>query len=234
MPINGNWHITTATENYAKCYQPFLNCGKGGIQVYPQLDIQNISEGHLIFNQIVLNHKLIIKKNGATNEYSTDTSENYKDTREHESIYSRYFISKNRILYQDKNNTDRYKGFSEIFFENPNNFELPDALFYDAPFMGLLNDWEEWEYYIKFQTWIQYIGDLKNPQICPVCSFDWWLDAKAERDSSENWILTKNVYSTINEIKQSIQYPTQPLLIEDSYLQISEEVKKWREANGLW
>lgn len=235
MPVDGNNSDFLATTS------TIYGNKRGGIRANPKLEIKNIKYGYLLFNQIVLRHNLIIKNSYGTHELPFLSKNKYKDTPNKEKdVYRKY------LIYNDKVCLEFGKGYTEEQLKKMNNARIRvtttntpiDLLYHDIPFMQLLVDWVEWEYYTEFQTWIQYIPDWNEENnIIPICSFDWWLYAKAKKHSFNHgnfWILQENEYSTINEINQSVRYPNQPLIIDSSYLQISEEVEKWRKGKNLW
>ncbi len=200
----GSTDLTTALKNYDK--EP--SKGDGGIKVVPEFDLTKIKIGRLLVTQLCNYHKLEIKSANEWYKFNSD-GEKFKDTHNSSDCY-----------YDSYNITT---GSTYNAFKQKTTIE-----FWDAPFIELCESWTEIIYEIEFETFFQIINDSNN-EIIPVLSFNWFLNAHAEKTSNV-WSMINESHSDSETINASIQLNNPPNG-SDSLKQITEEVIQFRQRH---
>lgn len=177
LPIHNYFDLTTADSSYQ------ISPDNGGIRVNPQLEITGIEKGKFYITQICNSHNLVIEgKSGNTYPLiiSKDHCDNSNLTSGH---YKSFTIKNNQIsLYE---------------------YHQSGYMFFDAPYRELMKHHDSIRYDIKFTTMFQYsLGS--DTSLIPLIKFNWWLECEA-RNSGSTWEIISEKYSTVNEIRDSIE-----------------------------
>jgi hypothetical protein len=178
----------------------------GGTTVTPDLRVTGISSGHLIYDQLCLHHRLVIR---------TEKDE--------------YIFTTNGVVYGDKTSL----GNSHVTTYFVKNDVIEDAgcrparlTFFDPLRMFLAPHFKEMEYDIAFQTWLQF-GVPPQPQFS-LFTFNWSMQAIA-RNHWGVWQVNQHSHSPREAVAQSIKLLERdtPPLDMAHYKSLKHEVTKF-------
>lgn len=198
LQIGTSTDITTAKTVYNRLPSNY----NGGIYLELDFEFEPSDNGFVFFSQVSRKHRLsILTTDNQKHDYNVNST--LKDT-----------VYKNESFYREK---------EDVFNVESGKLQKP-IIFWDAPFMELMNHYKNLEYEIYFENWIQFNN---SGEITPILSFEWSLMGRVQKND-EIWEILEVTHSSIEDIKNSIKIKTifdMPFLIRDlEHLQTNTQI----------